>query len=710
GRNSNLIEIKNLKADWGGLALSGNGELDTRSVEDSTAQLQISGTPIALEQIGLVESSLSIANRQISGDILAQNVAFDDVNLEILRTKFDGDFKSLKGEISLDGRASGNAVMFNGPWELKDSLGEAREIGLEGSGVYGPLDIAITERLSASRTSTSGWLGSGVLTVNDGTINFDVRPDFSQRGHLEIIDLPIGPFLQLSGRLPRAGTLNGALQFEGDDRIGLTGGGILTLAGLRDPAGKKSEFTLKSRVDLTGDTIKLTLDESGLDDFRFNASLERTLSVDARWLIPMRQEDERLRYEVTADGSMSALADLLLPEMLSIDGNLKARLSGAASNTTTSIEGTFQLNDGEVLQSTIGVDLIDLNADATLSGQTIVLNTLNARGRNGGRIEGGGSYAFGALNRSSSQISVRNLVVFDQDLATASISGDLSLRSDTERPIISGDLRIVDASVNIENLPRSGPPTLDIDFGDQEEETEETENGIIGLDINVTSNRGIRLSGRGVDALLSADLDIRNELVDPDITGTIGLIRGDFSLLGKQFDFRPSTLELSDPLTASELSIEAKREDAGFVYSISVTGTPQRPEIELSSTPELPEDEILSRVLFGRSPSELTALEAAQLAAAIAQLSGGGGFDLVGGLEDRLGLDTLSVNFDGSEFSGVTTGKYLADDVYVEVDTGVDGSPGLSIEWEPLDNVEVDVETVPGEGQSLSVQWKRDFD
>ncbi|MEM1389610.1 MAG: translocation/assembly module TamB domain-containing protein [Pseudomonadota bacterium] len=710
GRNSNLIGIKNLKADWGGLALSGDAKLDTRSVEDSTAQFQISGTPIALKQVGLVEASLSIANRQISGDVLAQNVAFDDVNLETLRTKFEGDFRSLKGEMSLDGRAYGNAVMFNGPWEVRDILDEAREIGLEGGGVYGPLDITITQPLNASRTSTSGWLGSGALSVNGGTINFDLRSDFSQRGRLEVVKLPIGPFLQASGRLSRAGTLNGVLQFAGDDGGALTGGGSITLTGLRDPTGKKSDFTLKSRLDLTGDTVMLMLDETGLDDLRFNASFEQAVSVDAQWITPTRQEDEGLRYEVTADGRIGTLADLLLPATLSLDGDLNAQLSGVASDDTISIEGLFQINDGEVLQSTLGLDLIDLNADAMLSDQTIVLSTLNARGRNGGQIEGGGSYAFGALNRSSSQISVRDLVVFDQDLATASISGDLSLHSDTERPIISGDLRIVDASINIENLPSSGPPTLDIDFGDREEKTEETESGIIGLDLNVTSNRVIRIGGRGVDALLSADLHIRNELVDPDVTGTIGIIRGDFSLLGKQFDFQPSMLELSDPLTASELNIAADREDAGFVYSIQVTGTPKRPVIELSSTPELPEDEVLSRVLFGRSPSELTALEAAQLAAAIAQLSGGGGFDLLGGLEDRLGLDTLSVNFDGSELSGVTTGKYLADDVYIEVDTGVDGSPGLSIEWEPLDNIEVEVETVPDEGQSLSVQWKRDFD
>ena len=119
---------------------------------------------------------------------------------------------------------------------------------------------------------------------------------------------------------------------------------------------------------------------------------------------------------------------------------------------------------------------------------------------------------------------------------------------------------------------------------------------------------------------------------------------------------------------------------------------------------------MLSRVLFGRSPSQLTGLEAARLAAALATFGGGGGFDLIGGIEQIAGLDTLDVSQNSSGQFMVTTGRYISDNVYLEVSSSASGSPGLSVEWEPRDNIAVGAETVPGQGQNFSIQWKRDFD
>ncbi len=56
--------------------------------------------------------------------------------------------------------------------------------------------------------------------------------------------------------------------------------------------------------------------------------------------------------------------------------------------------------------------------------------------------------------------------------------------------------------------------------------------------------------------------------------------------------------------------------------STDVGGTPRQPAIELSSVPALPEDEILSRMLFGRSSVDLSALEAAELAGTLARFAG----------------------------------------------------------------------------------------
>ena len=58
-------------------------------------------------------------------------------------------------------------------------------------------------------------------------------------------------------------------------------------------------------------------------------------------------------------------------------------------------------------------------------------------------------------------------------------------------------------------------------------------------------------------------------------------------------------------------------------------------DVQITSSPELPEDEILSRFLFGRSLSQISPVQALQIAAAIRSLSGGDGTGVIDRLRNR---------------------------------------------------------------------------
>ena len=91
--------------------------------------------------------------------------------------------------------------------------------------------------------------------------------------------------------------------------------------------------------------------------------------------------------------------------------------------------------------------------------------------------------------------------------------------------------------------------------------------------------------------------------------------------------------------------------------SIRVTGRGQRPEIAFTSTPALPQDELLSRLLFGTSITNLSAPEALQLAAAVASLNNsGGGLDPINAVRAATGLDRLRI-----VPADITTGQGTAD-------------------------------------------------
>jgi translocation and assembly module TamB len=147
------------------------------------------------------------------------------------------------------------------------------------------------------------------------------------------------------------------------------------------------------------------------------------------------------------------------------------------------------------------------------------------------------------------------------------------------------------------------------------------------------------------------------------------------------------------------------------------------PKLTFASVPELPEDEIISQVLFGKSTSQLSTAEAVQLAASVAELTGqgGGATGILGRVRSTLGVDVLRLESgdDDSTTPDVAAGKYLTEDVYVGAKQGAaadSGTAQVEVEITPHISIESEVgqegqsEVGVKEGQSeVGVKFKWDY-
>jgi translocation and assembly module TamB len=121
--------------------------------------------------------------------------------------------------------------------------------------------------------------------------------------------------------------------------------------------------------------------------------------------------------------------------------------------------------------------------------------------------------------------------------------------------------------------------------------------------------------------------------------------------------------------------------------TLSVTGYASAPKIALSSTPQLPQDEVIAHLLFQQSVKQLTPLQLASIAQAAAAMGGvGGGFDPLGAVRRNLGLDRLSVGSVQGGASGsesqttVEAGRYVARNVYVGVKQNLSGGTQTQVQ------------------------------
>jgi translocation and assembly module TamB len=207
------------------------------------------------------------------------------------------------------------------------------------------------------------------------------------------------------------------------------------------------------------------------------------------------------------------------------------------------------------------------------------------------------------------------------------------------------------------------------------------------LDVRARAANQLAVTGLGLDSEWGGDINIGGTLDAMRITGRLDVIRGGYEFAGKRFDLDRGTIRFQgvsppDPV----LDITANANIQSIAAVIRVIGTASKPEITFSSTPALPQDELLSRLLFGTSITNLSAPEALQLAAAVASLrGGGGGLDPINAVRRAIGLDRLRIvaaDATTGAKTAIAAGKYITRRTYVEVVSDGQGYSATRIEFQ----------------------------
>lgn len=152
---------------------------------------------------------------------------------------------------------------------------------------------------------------------------------------------------------------------------------------------------------------------------------------------------------------------------------------------------------------------------------------------------------------------------------------------------------------------------------------------MIGLDVTLEASREILVQGRGLDAELGGELHITGTTDAPLVSGGFDLERGSFSLASSRLNFTAGRVSFDGAGLRNKidptLDFTANTSAADSIVSLHITGYADSPQFEFTSTPALPQDEIMARLLFGVNAAQLSALQLAQIGAALASMSGVGG-------------------------------------------------------------------------------------
>ena len=184
------------------------------------------------------------------------------------------------------------------------------------------------------------------------------------------------------------------------------------------------------------------------------------------------------------------------------------------------------------------------------------------------------------------------------------------------------------------------------------------------------------------------------------------MIRGRIDILGQRITFDRGELTLFGDLDPY-LNFQATTTNERVTVILTVEGRASDPNITFSSNPDLPQDEILAQLLFGRSINDLSPFQIAQLAAAAAQLAGGGGPSIMDQLRVSTGLDDLDLVTDSEGGAAVKAGRYIDDNIYLGVTAGEENS-GVSINLDITKNLKLKGEAGTRDS-SVGIFYEREY-
>ncbi|KEO54287.1 translocation/assembly module TamB domain-containing protein [Thioclava pacifica] len=407
---------------------------------------------------------------------------------------------------------------------------------------------------------------------------------------------------------------------------------------------------------------------------------------------------------------------------LSFDLRLKGKPGLGALSGTVSATGT------KIVAPNLGLVLDDVKTNVNLSGGSAQLD-LNGRLSTGGSLSISGPVALSAPYSGNLTIRLDRARLRDPELYDTRASGTITM----DGPLaggakIAGRITLEDTELRVPSSGLGGGAAVPegMTHTGESAAVRQTLNraGLLStepatatgaktgpsypLDVTIAATRGIFVRGRGLDAELGGSLRVTGTTSDVIPVGQFNLVRGRLDILGQRFTLDQGKIALQGALVPW-LTFTATTSQDDYTISINIEGRATEPNVTFTSSPELPQDEVLARLIFGRSIENLSVLQAAQLASAVATLAGKGGEGIIGNLRKNFGLDDLDVSTDAEGNTQLKVGKYLTDNIYTDVTVSGDGTSQVNLNLDVTKNVTARG-SVDSEGQStLGVYFERNY-
>jgi translocation and assembly module TamB len=712
------LDLNNVDAKAGGATVAGDVAL--RDGQPSHANLALTLAKGAFLDQGNIAAKVNLTEGpsgpagqiRVTASNIGIGAANNDLLIKDVTLSGDGPLNKMPFTLKATATRAGLPITVGGDG-LATQTGQAYAISFNGQGQWRKTTVKTIEPL----VITYGGVdvsAKTALSLGGGRADLEAHQTgdaISVKAVMANIDLSLAN-PDLAGKFDATLTANGKAKALSGDLVA-----SLTEARSRD-GPRAAAINANVKGGLHGDALTVAANATNQNGLKSAATV--TLPAEAS-AAPFRVAINRkkpMSGSFDVDGELQPVWDLFFGGDRTLGGHLIARGTLGGTLADPRLAGQATLANGRFEDSFTGLKLRNVAITANLDQDAITVANFMGTDTKNGVLSGQGKVSLERAGASTFTVNAKNFLLISNDLATATASGAVTVtRGADGKAALIGKLTIDRADVTAKPPTPSGVVPMQVveinlPAGHEIEEVGTGARGpAFALDVTLTAPQRVFIKGNGLSAELSLTAHVGGTTAAPVLEGQAKIIRGDYDFAGKRFEFDTGgTIYLAGSADRIRLDLSATRDDPSLTAVVKIAGTAAKPEITLTSTPILPNDEVLSQVLFGKSASQLSPLEAAQMASALTALATGGGFDVIGGLKSLTGLDRIALS--GGDASGVSVsgGKYITDNVYLELTGGGRDGPSAQVEWRVRRSLSIISRLATSSGDSrLSVRWRKEY-
>ncbi len=385
--------------------------------------------------------------------------------------------------------------------------------------------------------------------------------------------------------------------------------GELTFTGSNEEDGEKSQIRFFGELD------------PGVKVKGFYEKESDTFKIENFQIF---KDKNTLNFNLTAVGSeetANSKIDAQLKGLLNLDwlrffpiyfheghGMADIDLRYVGSSTNPVLKGQVKFLESDILLRGFGEELNNLSGTVRIDGTTLIPELSGELGDGKFILNGRVGLNQGKPENANLIFRGNNLTFSKNNVYRLDFDADVNLTGKFPSPLLSGKIDIIEGRYIKPFVIR------DLVLKPFEEPSEPTELELslapVGLDLSVRNSGDLRVRNNIATIFLQSNLQIHGTFGKPKIAGALSVTEGTFRFLGREFTLNEGLVEYSNPLRNEPyLTLSAQQDipvdQPRYTVYVDIRGFLDNLAIQLSSSPSLEKQDIVSLLAFGATQEEI---------------------------------------------------------------------------------------------------------